>query len=111
MTTDCDELIAVLRGGRQCDEEGVEIIMSRQACCEAANMLTANAKEIQILQAEVDLYRAACDRRDAAMVIVGWRNPLNGVVISDHRKKSISIGNHYPNFSEPVYSRTDIQEK
>lgn len=29
-------LIEVLRGGRQCDEDGVEIIMSRQACVEAA---------------------------------------------------------------------------
>ena len=29
----------VLRGGRQCDEDGVEIIMSRQACCEAADTI------------------------------------------------------------------------
>ena len=29
----------VLRGGRQCDEEGEEIIMSRQACCEAADTI------------------------------------------------------------------------
>ncbi|MGH8649495.1 MAG: hypothetical protein ACREUP_09345, partial [Burkholderiales bacterium] len=32
-------LIEVLRGGRQCDEDGTEIIMSRQACCEAADLL------------------------------------------------------------------------
>jgi len=32
-------LIACLRGGRQCDETGEEIIMSRQACCEAADIL------------------------------------------------------------------------
>lgn len=30
-------LIEVLRGGRQCDEDGTEIIMSRQACVEAAD--------------------------------------------------------------------------
>lgn len=33
------ELTEVLRGGRQCDEDGVEIIMSRQACCEAADVI------------------------------------------------------------------------
>lgn len=30
-------LTEVLRGGRQCDNDGVEIIMSRQACLEAAD--------------------------------------------------------------------------
>ena len=30
-------LIEVLRSGRQCDNDGVEIIMSRQACLEAAD--------------------------------------------------------------------------
>lgn len=35
------ELIDVLRGGRQCDEDGTEIIMSRQACCEAADIIEA----------------------------------------------------------------------
>ena len=33
------QLVEVLRGGRQCDEDGVEIIMSRQACCEAADII------------------------------------------------------------------------
>lgn len=33
------ELTEVLRGGRQCDEDGTEIIMSRQACCEAADVI------------------------------------------------------------------------
>lgn len=33
------QLIEVLRGGRQCDEDGTEIIMSRQACCEAADII------------------------------------------------------------------------
>ena len=39
----------VLRGGRQCDEDGVEIIMSRQACCEAADTidrLTADCEKL-----------------------------------------------------------------
>jgi hypothetical protein len=30
-------LCDVLRGGRQCDNDGAEIIMSRQACLEAAD--------------------------------------------------------------------------
>lgn len=34
-----DDLIACLRGGRQCDADGVEVIMSRQACREAADIL------------------------------------------------------------------------
>lgn len=33
------QLTEVLRGGRQCDEDGVEIIMSRQACHEAADQI------------------------------------------------------------------------
>ena len=33
------ELTQVLRGGRQCDEDGTEIIMSRQACHEAADQI------------------------------------------------------------------------
>jgi hypothetical protein len=33
------QLVEVLRGGRQCDEDGVEIIMSRQACREAADII------------------------------------------------------------------------
>lgn len=46
-----------------------------------ADMLEADAKEIQILQAEVDLYRAACDKRDEALAALkqqaevpqGWK--------------------------------------
>lgn len=33
------QLTEVLRGGRQCDEDGTEIIMSRQACHEAADQI------------------------------------------------------------------------
>ncbi len=41
------QLTDVLRGGRQCDEDGTEIIMSRQACCEAAD-------EIERLRADLE---------------------------------------------------------
>lgn len=41
MNNEYTELIKILRGGRQCDEEGAEIIMSRQACLEAADALQA----------------------------------------------------------------------
>ena len=44
------QLIEVLRGGRQCDEIGVEIIMSRQACLEAADILEAIATKAQPVQ-------------------------------------------------------------
>lgn len=37
------ELVNVLRGGRQCDEDGVEIIMSREACWEAAAIIESIA--------------------------------------------------------------------
>lgn len=32
-----------------------------------------------------------------------WRNPMNGVVISNDRKKQIGVGRGYPNFSEPLF--------
>lgn len=53
-------LTEVLRGGRQCDEDGAEIIMSRQACVEAADMIdrmyqaltTANQALLEVRQAQ-----------------------------------------------------------
>ena len=34
-----------------------------------------------------------------------WRNPTNGVVISnDKKEQSLSVGRGYPNFSEPLYT-------
>ena len=41
------QLTEVLRGGRQCDEDGTEIIMSRQACHEAANEIERLNLELQ----------------------------------------------------------------
>jgi hypothetical protein len=41
------DLIDCLRGGRQCNEDGAEIIMSRQACVEAADLLEQLAKPEQ----------------------------------------------------------------
>ena len=41
------QLTEVLRGGRQCDEDGAEIIMSRQACHEAANEIERLNLELQ----------------------------------------------------------------
>ena len=38
--------------------------------------------------------------------IYAWRNPSNGVVISNDKKQDLlSIGQGYPNFSEPLYTR------
>lgn len=49
------KLTDVLRGGRQCDEDGVEIIMSRQACCEAAERIEALEAALAELVALKDL--------------------------------------------------------
>lgn len=40
----------VLRGGRQCDEDGVEIIMSREACVKAADALDEKDRRIEELK-------------------------------------------------------------
>lgn len=38
--------------------------------------------------------------------IYAWRNPSNGVVISNDKKQDLlSIGQGYPNFSEPLYTK------
>lgn len=47
----------------------------------------------------------AANEKRKNMKIVGWRNPMNGVVISTQKKDALlSVGNGYPNFSEPVYA-------
>jgi hypothetical protein len=51
------ELTEVLRGGRQCDEDGVEIIMSREACHVAAN-------EIDQLRAQLAEFQVVAYRRE-----------------------------------------------
>lgn len=56
------ELTDVLRGGRQCDEDGVEIIMSRQACLEAADEIERLQRAAEIYAAERDHARACYDR-------------------------------------------------
>ena len=58
------ELTEVLRGGRQCDEDGVEIIMSREACIVAADEIeqlrleNKRSKELTLTVAEI--YDLAC---------------------------------------------------
>lgn len=55
-------LIACLRGGRQCDEDGSEIIMSRQACCEAADILESiSASRVPVASPADSAYREAVD--------------------------------------------------
>jgi hypothetical protein len=43
------ELTDVLRGGRQCDEDGTEIIMSREACVVAADLIERQQKALATL--------------------------------------------------------------
>lgn len=52
-------LAAMLRQGRQCDEEGVMCIISRQLCHEAADALTAALDENDRLRTENERLRAA----------------------------------------------------
>lgn len=60
----------VLRGGRQCDEEGVEIIMSREACCVAADTIdrlerdlaAAQERNTQLVKALDDMYGTPCEQ-------------------------------------------------
>lgn len=49
------ELTEVLRGGRQCDEDVTEIIMSRQACVEAANEIERLRTEVNALKYSLQL--------------------------------------------------------
>lgn len=42
----------VLRGGRQCDEDGAEIIMSREACVKAADALDAKDRVLREISEE-----------------------------------------------------------
>jgi hypothetical protein len=54
-------LALVLRGGKQCDEDGEEIIMSRQACCVAADMLEADAEALDAEDARREVHNRYCD--------------------------------------------------
>jgi len=44
-------------------------------------------------------------------VIRGWMNPMNGVVIDPLKKKSMGVGNGYPNFSVPLYEEPTAEVK
>ena len=50
-------LIEVLRNGRQIDEDGIEVAVSREAVCTAAEELQRQAKEIKVLKADAERYR------------------------------------------------------
>lgn len=58
------ELTDVLRGGRQCDEDGVEIIMSREACHVAADEIerlrTENKRPKELTLTVAEIYDLAC---------------------------------------------------
>lgn len=70
------ELIKVLRGGRQCDMDGVEIIMSRQACIEAAD-------RIEELERECDGWKASAENR---LEIQRQREDHISVLLSDNAR-------------------------
>jgi len=49
-------LTEVLRGGRQCDNDGVEIIMSRQACLGAADEI----EKLRGILLAITAHKAVC---------------------------------------------------
>ena len=57
----------VLRGGRQCDEDGTEIIMSRQACCVAADLIDKLQARVAELEDENAGLVAACDSLECSV--------------------------------------------
>jgi len=50
-------LIEALRNGRQIDEDGIEVAVSREAVCTAADELDRQAKEIEGLKAALTQVR------------------------------------------------------
>lgn len=78
------ELIATLRGGRQCDADGTEVIMSRQACVEAADALEAAQPD--------DLDYAKAVVRSAGYSLVSRRFIVNfSEFIQDWRKGDFDL--------------------
>lgn len=88
-------LINYLRGGRQCDSDGTEIIMSRQACHEAADkLIAADAMAVSaenFIQAIDDLLCIADADLDDEGVADAYENAVEAKyqlksMISDFRK-------------------------
>lgn len=54
-------------------------------------------------QKELDAARECLYATDNSTVYA-WRNPSNGVIISNDKKQNLlGVGQGYPNFSEPLY--------
>ncbi len=81
-------LIEVLRGGRQCDEDGTEIIMSRQACVEAADEIVRLRSALAELTA---LVRGEC-----------------GALLDEDRGGSASLSMEIDDLLGPNSSSTDL---
>ena len=56
-------------------------------------------------QAAITALRAALSNAESTQSKpYAWRNPMNGVVISnDKKERLLCVGRGYPNFSEPLY--------
>ena len=68
-TEEARKLAEHLRNGQQCDDDGVMCIVSRQACHEAAAVLTAALDEIERLRGvleEIDMRALQYDAVDMA---------------------------------------------
>ena len=39
----------------------------------------------------------------------GWMNPMNSVVISKYQKTQVGVGDGYPKFSTPLYTREETK--
>lgn len=75
--SDITHLIAALRAGQQADHDGVMVCVSRQACEEAADALTAQAATITKQARELEALRADAERWRYAVTHCEWRRTDN----------------------------------
>ena len=69
---------------------------------EFKDFLEAGSQQtVEVAQLKAEL----AELKDSQLKIVGWRNPMNGVIIDDQQKRQTGVGLWYLNFSNPVYSK------
>ena len=68
-----DALVEALRAGRQADADGVMVIVSRQACEEAADRIAALTAEVDEDNAEIASLCEAAERAESALAAANER--------------------------------------
>lgn len=95
--SDITHLIAALRAGQQADHDGVMVCVSRQACEEAADALTAQAATIAEQATQIEALRAAllcCARKAEALKRDCGMDPFSPQAIRNGQYQSISTTAH-----------------